>query len=335
MEVLWSRSLHMRPSSSTLAATAEAVVVAERRSRLVRLDLRTGEPLWEQRVEDCYGSTVLTADTCLHLSQTGVLHCFDLSSGNRLWSTPQPWDRRDLSVSGTTILVGGWRGYHPLTRLSRAGGEPLPTALGKSFRQLAPLHDLTGRPVLLADPKLPRLWQLDPESGALVADWPLPAPVSVPDGGPAGALTEGGLITFQAGSRIVMAFQPDTGVRELWRHDRDLRHVSTFDGTTLWLLDDAGCTLVDLRDGTRSNVELRASSVPSSVAAGPHGATIAFRDGDIVAVDRDGVALARLRLPIRAGELRRVADGTVLALGKGYLMALAPVLRRDARDARR
>ncbi|MEV0130361.1 PQQ-binding-like beta-propeller repeat protein [Dactylosporangium sp. NPDC050688] len=114
LEIVWSRSLCIRSSATTVAAS-DVLIVAERHSRLVRLDPGTGTLMWEQRVEDCWGTTAVAQGRCLYLSQRGVLHCFDLQSGRPMWSTPNLEIHRYLSISGSVVVLGGWRGYHPVT----------------------------------------------------------------------------------------------------------------------------------------------------------------------------------------------------------------------------
>ncbi|MET8368324.1 PQQ-binding-like beta-propeller repeat protein [Micromonospora profundi] len=126
LQVLWSRLLHLRSNESTLAGSPGALVVAERHSRLVRLDPETGASLWDQAVEDCWGTTAVAGECCLYLSQAGVLHCFDMHTGQRRWSTPDLSLRHHVSVAGSVVLLGGWRGYRGLTRLDLTNGQPLP-----------------------------------------------------------------------------------------------------------------------------------------------------------------------------------------------------------------
>ncbi|MFF5084477.1 PQQ-binding-like beta-propeller repeat protein [Actinoplanes sp. NPDC000266] len=126
VDVLWSRSLHLR--SGALAASAGLVVVAERHSRLAGLDARDGELLWEQRVEGSWGTVVIAGERCFHLSQRGTLDCLDLRSGRRLWSVTGLGFSRYVTACGDSVFTGGWRGYEPLTRLSLADGSRLPLA---------------------------------------------------------------------------------------------------------------------------------------------------------------------------------------------------------------
>ncbi|MCI4062594.1 PQQ-like beta-propeller repeat protein [Micromonospora sp. R77] len=109
MAVRWSRLLHLRSSPATMAAGPDVLVVAERHSRLVGLDPTTGTLRWEQRVEDCWGTTAVADGRCLHLSQTGVLHCFDLDNGDRLWSTPGLGLRRYVTVTARSMRRRGCR----------------------------------------------------------------------------------------------------------------------------------------------------------------------------------------------------------------------------------
>ncbi|XVU29454.1 PQQ-binding-like beta-propeller repeat protein [Actinoplanes sp. CA-054009] len=126
VDPLWSRSLHKR--SGVLAASAGVVVTAERHSRLVCLDARNGEMRWEHRVEGSWGTAVIAGERCFHLSQGGTLDCLHLETGGRLWSVSGLGFSRYVTVCGDSVVVGGWRGYEPLTRLSLADGSRLPLA---------------------------------------------------------------------------------------------------------------------------------------------------------------------------------------------------------------
>jgi outer membrane protein assembly factor BamB len=104
----WARSLHLR--SSAIAAAGGSVVVAERHRRLVCLRAHDGGQRWDRQVEDCRGTLAVAGDRCLYLSQSGVLHCFALGSGEPLWARPGLPFRRHVSVCSDVIFVGGWRG---------------------------------------------------------------------------------------------------------------------------------------------------------------------------------------------------------------------------------
>ncbi|MFI6263376.1 PQQ-binding-like beta-propeller repeat protein [Micromonospora sp. NPDC051006] len=333
VKLLWSRSLHLRSSSETMAAASDALVVAERHSRLTRLDPVSGESLWEQRVEDCWGTTVVAGEKCLYLSQAGVLHCFDLHNGEQMWSTPGPRLLHYVSVSGSVILLGGWRGYHPLKRVSLADGEPLPpvsTALPHGSQlawplplRLAPERDLATHAALIAIADKPELLLLDSQSGTVVAEWPLPAPVVFPDTGIAYDVSDDGRIIFLSGRRTIMAFHPVDGVKVLWQHERDLLpHPPMLRGGALWLVEDTGITFVDLDRGAVTEVAHLPRGAVSAAAPISGGALFAYPDGSLVSVDRVGHVNASLRIPARIDRLLPGGSDLVHAIGTGHLVTL-------------
>ncbi|MEU4689272.1 PQQ-binding-like beta-propeller repeat protein [Actinoplanes sp. NPDC023714] len=295
---VWSRPLHLR--SEVLAAAGGMVVVAERHTRLAGLDAETGEQRWEQRVEDCWGSVALAADRCLYLSQAGVLHCFTLG-GRRLWAVPGLERCHHLVVSGDVVFAGGWRGYRPLTRIALDDGSVLP-ALPDVGAIVRPVEVRPGA-IVLGSAVRPVLLVVD-GSGAVAGEWGLPEPVRSAFG--AGAV-------FVCGDRTVLAFDPDDGVREVWRHDRDLRPLPpVLDGGTLWLADEAGVAVAG-----SGRADRRAGVRDCALVAGE--ALVAFTDGELGAVDRWG-GVAVLSRGRRIDRLVPGTDGVVHAVGKGRLL---------------
>ncbi|MFF5227744.1 hypothetical protein [Dactylosporangium sp. NPDC000521] len=123
VEIVWSRSLCMRSSARTVAAS-NVLVVAERYSRLVGLDPATEALMWEQRVEDCWGTTTVAQGRCLYLSQRGVLHCFEHAD-------PVVFDEHRRSVSVEWFRRESfWRAAAGNCRMNvaarqRVGGRPV------------------------------------------------------------------------------------------------------------------------------------------------------------------------------------------------------------------
>ncbi|MGC4805598.1 PQQ-binding-like beta-propeller repeat protein [Micromonospora sp. DT233] len=331
VSVLWSRSLHMRSASQALAAAANHLVVAERRSRLVCLDPRSGVQRWEQRVEDCWGTAVVAGERCLYLSQAGVLHCFALDDGQRLWSTPGLSLRHFVSVIGSVVLLGGWRGYRPLTRVALADGRPLPSDGADCARAAAlawpqpvrwrPEGDSAADAVLIAGADVPKLLVMA-ASGAVLREWSLPAPVVASDGSSFGVGSDG-RVTFLSGRRTVMVFDPVSGVHVLWHHERDLHPVTPIlDGETLWLVDDTGTAAIDLSPGVVTEVRSLRRRTVRAAAPVPGGGLFAMMDRALVTVDRAGTVGARLRLPMPIERLVPGVDGLVHGIGKGHLVTL-------------
>lgn len=321
MEVLWSRPLHMSAAVGTVAAAGDALVVAERWSRLVRLDPSSGAVRWEQRIEDCWGVTVIAGDRCLHLTQAGVLRCLDLDTGRPLWTARDLSFGHYVSVSGSVVVTGGWRGYRPLTRLALADGAPLPG--GFSWEPAAPAWPVPVPPraVLLAGADDPVLRLLDAGSGAQLGRWRLPAPMLFPDSGVAFRTADDGRLVFLTGDRTVAAFRPGDGVEVLWEHERPLPpHPPVLSGGVLWLAESDRVTVVD------RGVSTVVTGLPQGVAAAaipvPGGALFPRSGGTLVRIDRSGTITGRVRAPARVD---RLVPGPVLyAVGKGHLTALSP-----------
>ncbi|MEU4569912.1 PQQ-binding-like beta-propeller repeat protein [Micromonospora sp. NPDC023956] len=332
VSVLWSRPLHLRSGLQAMAVAAGSLVVAERHSRLVRLDPHSGARLWEQRVEDCWGTAVIAGERCLYLSQAGVLHCFDLGSGLRLWSTPGLTRRYHVSVCGAVVLSGGWRGYHPLTRVALADGRCLPFDDG-AVAGVGPVawpQPVRWRPdgdgaadaVLVAGSGLPKLLVMA-ASGAVLGEWSLPEPVVVSDAGGSYGVSDDGRVTFLSGRCTVMVFHPASGVRVMWRHERDLRPPTPIlYEDTLWLVDDAGIAVVDLVHGAVTDVRHLPQGVVRASAPVSGGVLFAFADGSLVTIDRAGNVVARTRLSARVGRLVPGVNGLTHAIGEGHLVTL-------------
>lgn len=329
VEVLWSRTLHI--NSYAMAVSSGSVVVAERHSRLVRLDPSSGEKLWDQHVEDCWGTTVIADGFCLYLSQAGVLHCFDLETGRPLWAKPDLRLRYHVSVSGAVIFLGGWRGYHALTRLSLPDGQPLPfdgAALSETGPlavplplRLGPNADSEIHAVLIAGTGRAALL-LMAASGVVLDQWTLPEPMVPPDSGGGYQVSDNGDVTFLSGRRTVMTFHPDRGVQVLWQHERDLIPWGPMlDDRTLWLVDDSGIAVIALDTGVVGTVDHRKKH--GYVCAGTlvsGNALFAFADGSLVRLDRAGNGGALMRVSGRIDRLSTGEDGLVHALGKGHLV---------------
>ncbi|MEU8265182.1 PQQ-binding-like beta-propeller repeat protein [Micromonospora sp. NPDC048999] len=332
VSVLWSRPLHLSSGLQAMAVASGSLVVAERHSRLVRLDPRSGVQLWEQCVEDCWGTAVIAGECCLYLSQAGVLHCFDLDDGQRLWSTPGMSLRHYISVSGSAVLLGGWRGYHPLIRVALADGRCLPFD-GAAVAGAGPLawpqpvrwrpeHDSAADAVLIAGTGLPKLLMMA-ASGAVLREWTLPAPVVFPDAGDSYGASNDGRFTFLSGRRTVMTFHPVRGVQVLWHHERDLRpQAPILHGDTLWLVEDAGITVIDVSHGAVTAVRHLPHGVVLASALVSGGVLFAFADGSLVTIDRAGNVVARIRLSARVDRLVPGNNGLTHAIGKGHLVTL-------------
>ncbi len=72
----------MRPSPSSLHTGGDALVVAGRNNRLIRVDPWTGQSMWTAKVDNAYGTAVIGDDTVMYHEQMGLLRCFELVDGS-------------------------------------------------------------------------------------------------------------------------------------------------------------------------------------------------------------------------------------------------------------
>ena len=126
-EPVWFHDLHQRGSSSTFL-THPALVVQERRTRVTRLDPRTGHQLWEARCENPWGTLAASEAGVFYLNQHQRLQCFGLETGDVQWDIVLPSDLANHSATygnliavGNSVLVGGWRRYTRLLCLRSDG----------------------------------------------------------------------------------------------------------------------------------------------------------------------------------------------------------------------
>ncbi|MFC3500021.1 PQQ-binding-like beta-propeller repeat protein [Micromonospora krabiensis] len=177
-EARWRRQLHQHGSSSAFggwAAAPDLIVVHERSTRLVGVDLRDGATVWDAPFGTWPRAVVIVGDRCLGIAQNiPQLVCFDLSSGQRLWSADLPGFTGHIVSAGGVVLVGGWRGYTPLMAFDLRDGAPLWRSPGR-VTTVAPMA--VGAQVLLADPATGEIRLIDPRDGSQVNAWSLPEPV--------------------------------------------------------------------------------------------------------------------------------------------------------------
>lgn len=207
----------------------------------------------------------------------------------------------------------------PFDGAAFAGADPLAWPKPVRWR---PEHDCAADAVLVAGAGLPKLLVMA-ASGAVLREWSLPAPVVFPDGDGSYGVSIDGRVTFLSGRRTVMAFHPVRGVQVLWHHERDLRPQSPIlHGDTLWLVEDAGITVIDLSQGVVTEVRPLPHGAVCAAALVSGGVLFAFTDGSLVTIDRAGNARARIWLSARIDRLVPADNGLMHAIGEGHLVTL-------------
>ncbi|MDD9381703.1 PQQ-binding-like beta-propeller repeat protein [Streptomyces sp. ZAF1911] len=175
--VLWERELHQRGGGSVFVVGPDCVVLHERHTRLVCLERADGAVRWDVPLGSWPRGIALAGDRVLVLPQNpNLLSCIDLRTGASLWSAPTPRWTGNLTVHLDTVVIGGWRGYTPMSGLDLADGGvrwATPSAV-TSVRTVAWAGGVltgSGHEAVL----------LDPADGSDLARWRLPDPLTGPD----------------------------------------------------------------------------------------------------------------------------------------------------------
>ncbi|MET8297817.1 PQQ-binding-like beta-propeller repeat protein [Streptomyces sp. NPDC005180] len=245
--VLWERELHQRGRASAFVVGPDCVVLHERHTRLVCLERADGAVRWDVPLGTWPRGIVLAGDQVLVLRQApDLLCCIDLRTGASLWSTPTPRWTGNLAVHSDTVVVGGWRGYTPISGLDLADGGlrwTTPSAV-VSVRTLAWAGGVltgSGYEAVL----------LDPADGSDLARWRLPNPLAGPDVKafvPVGS--ERVVAVCEASSLVTFGVGGDEPAR-LGSYD-PFGAVGYVHGSVWMLRSGGGFLAVDPADGTSS-----------------------------------------------------------------------------------
>ncbi|MGP4097329.1 outer membrane protein assembly factor BamB family protein [Nonomuraea sp. KM90] len=330
-QTLWERQLHQPGMASRAAATVGRVVVHERHTRLVCLNRHDGSVRWDRPVGGWPRAVVVAGDCCLVLPQDKAqLSCLDLATGVVRWSAGLREFTGHVVASGSTVVVGGWRGYTPLAAFDLADGR----LLWRTPQRMATVRPATfGDGVLLGSGSA--AWLIDPRDGRELARWRTPEPLKEMDGTRAFTMIDSERCLVRCGSRSVALVRLSSElVDQVFGHDSDLLDwPPEFTGGVVWLAERGARYLA---------VDPEAGSVLWRVDVGQPLARGVLRDGEGFIMASQGGVLLRLGPdgePLersssgttRVAGLRGIGAGEALMLTKGTLrmIALGSSLRRE------
>ncbi|MEV4168763.1 PQQ-binding-like beta-propeller repeat protein [Nonomuraea sp. NPDC049709] len=166
-QTLWERRLHQPGMASRAAATVGRVVVHERLTRLVCLNRHDGSVRWDRPVGTWPSAVVVAGDCCLVLPQDEAqLSCLDLVTGAVRWRAGLRGFTGHVVASGSTVVVGGWRGYTPMAAFDLADGR----LLWRTPQRMATVRPAPfGDGVLLGSGSA--AWLIDPRDGRELVRW--------------------------------------------------------------------------------------------------------------------------------------------------------------------
>lgn len=317
IKLLWRRELHQRAASRAVL-TRGLILSPERRTKLVRCSPETGDMLWEAPVRNTYGWPSMDKDRCYWLDQHSKITAFDLDTGAPRWTTSLDGIFGLVTVSGPTVMVGGWRGYTRPTGLAAASGA--------SVWRL-PKSDPVGKP--LAVPQgflvpLPREAILVDHSGHVVQRLPMPPGYRPSDGAPDiiaidetlwSATRDGHLWHFESGGATwTSAYRHPEGIHP-WSIHFAAPHISFRDRA-------GGFWTFDLRTREpRGRHELAPQRGVASILQLHEGLALATHpNSGVQLVDKEGTTVAALRLdkmlvtPLARAGTNRFLVGTSSAI---------------------
>jgi len=322
-QTVWERNLRQAGRAAGLATTAEHIVVHERQTRLVGLDPLDGAQRWDIPCGTWPRATVIVGERCLVIPQNlPQLSCLDVRTGEVLWSAQLAKFTGHLAAAPDTVLVGGWRGYTPLTAFDLQTGSLLWQS-SQRVELAVPVVVESG--VLVGEPHGSEIHLIDPRDGRIKAEWSLPEPLASGDTQPVFSLLDSDRFLARCGSRSVVQVSLSTGaVAAFFRSDDDElapRAVSRT-GPILWV-PEARRTVktLDAHDGTPLR-RFAAADVDHAVQT-DSGFVVADSTGQLALVDPNPEApqysTHSRRITQRIRILRDHGLGTVLVLTKGTL----------------
>jgi outer membrane protein assembly factor BamB len=318
---VWERNLHQAGCAAGLAVTGEHIVIHERRTRMVGLDPRDGTQRWDVPVGTWPRGIVIAGERCLVIPQSAPrLSCLDVRTGELLWSALLAEFTGHLVATRDTVLVGGWRGYTPLTAFDLRTGTLLWQS-AKSAEIAVPAVADAG--VLVGEPNGSEIRLIDPRSGRTRSQWSLPEPLASGDAEPVLTPLDADRVLARSGPRTVVEISLSTGaVADFYRSDEDLASQAVGrTGSTLWVPNARGGTLaIDTHYGR----PMRAFGAVRPFVGHPvqvdSGFVLAAHHGLLGLVDPDLKASCNSKfITRRINALCTHGPGTVLVLTKGTL----------------
>ncbi|RSN63130.1 hypothetical protein DMH01_11005 [Amycolatopsis sp. WAC 04182] len=322
-KVCWERPLHQAGSPSAMAVTARHIVVHERSTRLVGFEPADGSVRWDVPVGTWPYAVVIDGPYCLVIPQTiSRLLCLDVETGEAVWQAEPGSLPGHVVVDEGLVLVGGWRGYTSLSALDlrtgavrwqagEHGSTVLPAATEAGFLVGKPGHESV-RLIDRGDGRELAAWSLpEPLVGPDIG----PAFRAEDDGG--FLVRCGDRLVVRITLSETKAETVVRAERDLMPRAVDLC------GGLLWLAERrGGYTVVDPSDGAeRWRVQHDRRFVPS-VASVDGGFAIADEGGSLLRVDLAGGVNERVRITQRIRDVREQVPSRLVLLTKGTLIAV-------------
>ena len=118
---VWSYPIHH--AFGAYAADGDECFVAARHTKLVSVGSETGQVRWSASIESPSGWLAFNDRSVFYLNQHARLIAVDRKTGEHRWSRMLEGINGWLHALGTTVVVGGWRGYTDILVLDADDGK--------------------------------------------------------------------------------------------------------------------------------------------------------------------------------------------------------------------
>jgi outer membrane protein assembly factor BamB len=118
---VWTYPIHH--AFGAFAADGDDCFVAARHTKLVSVGSETGQVRWSASIESPYGWLAFNDRSVFYLNQHAHLIAVDRKTGEHRWSRMLEGINGWLHALGTTVVVGGWRGYTDILAIDGDDGK--------------------------------------------------------------------------------------------------------------------------------------------------------------------------------------------------------------------
>ena len=118
---VWTYPIHH--AFGAFAADGDECFVAARHTKLVSVSSETGQVRWSANIESPYGWLAFNDRSVFYLNQHAHLIAVDRKTGEHRWSRMLEGINGWLHALGTTVVVGGWRGYTDILVIDADDGK--------------------------------------------------------------------------------------------------------------------------------------------------------------------------------------------------------------------
>jgi len=183
-EVCWRRSLHQAINPKAFLVCGDNLYLTERSSKLLKIDIVTGEVVWVVDVPNTWGWLSLLNDKLYYISREGLFTVINKKTGlvidQGLLKSFYPGY---LIPSSEVLISGGWRGYSNLTGYDANNHEIIweKNTRSSELQNFSVPHLLNTKLLISVNHSLRKIEIINIEDGVTRNDIILPKGLDCPD----------------------------------------------------------------------------------------------------------------------------------------------------------